>query len=886
MTVRFFDEKGEKSSEKTRDGFKLEKDVNRTPSVDVLRERTAALNLRGGSRSRSSSFQTGFQTGFVAPSGVAGRARAEKDARAREKDEGNEHFRRGRYADAFASYTRAIESTRDDINNGADGADGGADTGRDVAVCYANRAATRLMLAQESTARDGHPNGRPNGHKDKDKEAKNSRPAARLAAAETMLALADCRAALRADASFTRARLRAGTCLVRLGAFAAAEAEFTLVVRGGPGERTHTSDTESATAREAAELAGEASRARRAVDALRVETLPSLRRNAIRGVAEGAETARKTVIKTVAGLKQNGEVKNGAGLGGFDSSVRRLAERTAAVVAPLRRLAPHCAVVAEAHARASLCVGAFAEATRAADEDGFGGAIEGAGSSFDEDAPSSFDDTASPGAPTVGSDVAGSNPASGAKTTKIDGWRRVVRALAHFARGNPGGCVDELAGLRSPRLEKNANANANAERGVRSGDVHDEETTALAALRRVAAAQDDAKRAGNDAFRAGRFDDAEARYAEAVDAAFPRDVSDLKTGKKGGFDAASNGTPDDDARDDVGCIGAASVCFAAICLCNSAAAAQGAGNLLDAIAFCGQSLALNPARGKSLLRRAQVLKSLRLGADAADDYRALRRLLEAAPGVGVGAASGVRGSDSLSDAGAGVDPATQLAPVRAALEELTRLAPAGNRTDDPGLDHYAALGLVPPGDVPDRHERARRVRPEDVRRAYRALALRHHPDKALKSYKKMWPGLDSNPGAHDALRADADRIFKLLGEANARLSDPTARAAYDADELARHARRGGSCRRGRNTYSTWTGGGGDDSAAERERTRRGGSGFESRAGPRGAGAGAGGWGGRAHGGGSRSTGGEDSGAFGWRGGKGRERRGGRRWDGFGASHGF
>ena len=65
---------------------------------------------------------------------------------------------------------------------------------------------------------------------------------------------------------------------MRLGAFAAAEAEFNLVRSRCP---------------EACELAGEAARARRAVDALRAETLPWLRRRAIRGVAEGAETARR-----------------------------------------------------------------------------------------------------------------------------------------------------------------------------------------------------------------------------------------------------------------------------------------------------------------------------------------------------------------------------------------------------------------------------------------------------------------------------------------------------------------------------------------------------------------------------------------------------------------
>lgn len=723
-------------------------------------------------------------------------------------------------------------------------------TGRDVAVCYANRAATRLMLAAESTAAGGgvrrgvvgkNVNAFENG--DVNKNA--------AAAAETRLALADCRAALRADPRFDRARLRAGTCLVRLGAFAAAEAEFNLVRSRCP---------------EACELAGEAARARRAVDALRAETLPWLRRRAIRGVAEGAETARRVAVGRNTG--QNGH-KNGHknGRTNGSSDVRVAAERTVQVVAPLRRLAPHCAVVAEAHARASLCVGAFAEATRAADEDGFGGAIDETSGLFDEDA---VDEAGG-----VGPDVAGSNPASSKtnKKTTTDGWRRVVRALAHFARGNPGACVDELAGL-SASFEKTKDVRD----GVRSGDVHDEETASLAALRRVATSQDAHKRAGNDAFRAGRFDDAVARYASAIDAAFQDDVS-VKTSKE----TSPDGTPDDDSYD-VGCMGAASVCFAALCLCNSAAAAQGAGDLLDALAYCGGALALNPARGKSTLRRAQVSTSLRLSSDAIGDYRALVRLLEGASGK-VSDSSG-RVSDSLSDAGAGVDVESHLAAAKAALREL-----AGNRSDDPP-DHYATLGLVPPDvTVADRVNRTRRVQQTDVRRAYRALALRHHPDKSLKTFLGsnilgaacgIWPGWDSNrrvddacPSPHELIRADADRIFKLLGEANARLSDPATRAAYDADEIARANSRAGSS----------------------DRTRRGGSGFDPRGGhggagsrssTRGRGGDAGGWRGKGAGreDGHAGRGGDRfNNNFGG-GGRGRGGRGGRRWDGFGASYGF
>ena len=326
------------------------------------------------------------------------------------------------------------------------------------------------------------------------------------------------------------------------------------------------------------------------------------------------------------------------------------------------------------------------------------------------------------------------------------------------------------------------------------------------------------------------------------------------------------------------------MCFAALCLCNSAAAAQGAGDLLDALAYCGGALALNPARGKSTLRRAQVSTSLRLSSDAIGDYRALVRLLEGASGK-VSDSSGrflircrTRAPASTSNR---TSPPRRRRCARTRRESIRRPP-----------DHYATLGLVPPDvTVADRVNRTRRVQQTDVRRAYRALALRHHPDKSLKTFLGsnilgaacgIWPGWDSNrrvddacPSPHELIRADADRIFKLLGEANARLSDPTTRAAYDADEIARANSRAGSS----------------------DRTRRGGSGFDPRGGhggagsrssTRGRGGDAGGWRGKGAGreDGHAGRGGDRfNNNFGG-GGRGRGGRGGRRWDGFGASYGF
>lgn len=185
-------------------------------------------------------------------------------------------------------------------------------------------------------------------------------------------------------------------------------------------------------------------------------------------------------------------------------------------------------MVAEAYARAQLCVGAFTEAIRAANEDGLGGVGDQADDGADLNIGGETDMN-------VNSFVEGGG--------SLDArWRIAVRALAHFARGDPARCVEELA------LD-----------GDRSGDLADVELATLAALRRVAAAQDSAKRRGNDSFKAGRFDDAEKHYTAAIDAGFEPKTAGLSS------------------EDDVHSIAPASVHFAAVCLCNRAAAAQGGG---------------------------------------------------------------------------------------------------------------------------------------------------------------------------------------------------------------------------------------------------------------------------------------------------------------------
>jgi hypothetical protein len=196
-------------------------------------------------------------------------------------------------------------------------------------------------------------------------------------------------------------------------------------------------------------------------------------------------------------------------------------------------------VVAEAYARAQLCVGAFTEAIRAANEDGLGGVGDQADDGADLNIGGETDMN-------VNSFVEGGG--------SLDArWRIAVRALAHFARGDPARCVETLTSSSSSSFALD---------GDRSGDLVDVELATLAALRRVAAAQDSAKRRGNDSFKAGRFDDAEKHYTAAIDAGFEPKTAGLSS------------------EDDVHSIAPASVHFAAVCLCNRAAAAQGGGAFL------------------------------------------------------------------------------------------------------------------------------------------------------------------------------------------------------------------------------------------------------------------------------------------------------------------
>ncbi|CAK9187685.1 unnamed protein product [Ilex paraguariensis] len=76
----------------------------------------------------------------------------------------------------------------------------------------------------------------------------------------------------------------------------------------------------------------------------------------------------------------------------------------------------------------------------------------------------------------------------------------------------------------------------------------------------------------------------------------------------------------------------------------------------------------------------------------------------------------------------------------------------------------------------------------EIKKAYRKAALRHHPDKAGQSLARSENGDDGLwKQIAEEVHKDADRLFKMIGEAYAVLSDPTKRSRYDTEEEMRSA---------------------------------------------------------------------------------------------------
>ncbi|PWA86756.1 heat shock protein [Artemisia annua] len=200
--------------------------------------------------------------------------------------------------------------------------------------------------------------------------------------------------------------------------------------------------------------------------------------------------------------------------------------------------------------------------------------------------------------------------------------------------------------------------------------------------------------------------------------------------------------------------------FAAICFCNRAAAYRALGQIADAIADCSLAIALDPNYLKAISRRASLYEMIRDYGQAAIDLRRFVSLLTSQM-------EEKRILSGVSDKSSGVNELRQNQHKLYNIEEESR--------KEIPLNMYLILGVESTAVA------------SEIKKAYRKAALKHHPDKAALLVSRSDNGDDGlwNEIAENA-RKDADRLFKMIGEAYAVLSDPSKRSQYDMDEEMRN----------------------------------------------------------------------------------------------------
>ncbi|XP_021741067.1 uncharacterized protein LOC110707352 [Chenopodium quinoa] len=199
--------------------------------------------------------------------------------------------------------------------------------------------------------------------------------------------------------------------------------------------------------------------------------------------------------------------------------------------------------------------------------------------------------------------------------------------------------------------------------------------------------------------------------------------------------------------------------FAAICFCNRAAAHQALGQIPDAISDCSLAIALDENYAKAVSRRATLHEMIRDYKQTAADLRRLLSLHQK------------QSAEKSKQSGSGNGKELRQ------LQQRLYLMEEETKRDTP-LDLYLILGVTKSDTV------------SEIKKAYRKAALRHHPDKAAQSLVKS--GEVGEEGRHwkdiaDLVHKDSDRLFKIIGEAYAVLSDPTKREEYDNEEDMRKA---------------------------------------------------------------------------------------------------
>jgi len=225
--------------------------------------------------------------------------------------------------------------------------------------------------------------------------------------------------------------------------------------------------------------------------------------------------------------------------------------------------------------------------------------------------------------------------------------------------------------------------------------------------------------------------------------------------------------------------------FCAVCLCNRAAASQALGHIADAIADCSRAIALDPQYAKAISRRAALYEKVRDYGQSCHDVRRLINLYDKQVQI-TQKTNSQQGKSSPSPS---TGPGFSIEEVQQAKERLTK-AEEEMKKGNP-LDHYSILGLEMGCSA------------NEVKKAYRKAALRHHPDKAGQFLQRSVDGAEDTGLWKDAtddqlrrdgerlideVRRDAEQLFKLIGESYAVLSDPSKRQRYDTEEELRKLR--------------------------------------------------------------------------------------------------
>lgn len=212
--------------------------------------------------------------------------------------------------------------------------------------------------------------------------------------------------------------------------------------------------------------------------------------------------------------------------------------------------------------------------------------------------------------------------------------------------------------------------------------------------------------------------------------------------------------------------------FAAICFCNRAAAYRAMGQIIDALADCSLAIALDGNYFKAFSRRAMLHEMIRDYGQASIDLQNFVSLL-------------TNVVDKKTNQSGQPEKINELRQAQHKLSEMEEAA----RKETP-LNMYIILGVDPSASA------------SEIKKAYRKAALKYHPDKAGQSLAR-----NENPEdgiwkeIAEEVRKDADRLFKMIGEAYAVLSDPSKRSQYDLEEEMRKTPNRGNHMKSSNMHS-------------------------------------------------------------------------------------